>query len=215
MDTKHKIAKRAAQFLHPGDVVNLGIGTPSLCIFYAEPGVIFQTENGLVGYGAKSGDTEIGPPESFCDTVANSVYPLPGGASTDTALAMGIIRGGHLTSTVLGGMQVSVHGDLANWSAPGHNYGMGGAMDLCNGSCDVIVAMEHCTKDGSPKIVNECTLPVTGRHCVKHIVTELCVIDVTSDGLVLREIAPGHTLAEVLKKTEAPLLYKTSVKNPA
>lgn len=205
MDNKNKIAKRAAAFLHSGDVVNLGIGTPCLCTSYAEPGVIFQTENGLVGYGAKINEMEIGPPESFCDTVANAVFPLPGGASTDTSLAMGIIRGGHLTTTVLGGMQVSEHGDLANWSAPGHNYGMGGAMDLCNGSCDVIVAMEHCTKDGRSKIVRECTLPVTGRRCVKHIVTELCVIDVTDGGLVLREVAEGHTLEEVLEKTDAPL----------
>ena len=131
--------------------------------------------------------------------------PVPGSSGFDVAMAFGVIRSGRLAATVLGALQVSEWGDLANWSTPGRSFGMGGAMDLVNGARKVIVAMEHCTREGAPKIVKECTLPYTGRGCVDHIVTELCVIDVTKEGLLLRELAPGHTLEEVRAKTEAEL----------
>ena len=184
MDKRHLIAKRAARYFQSGDVVNLGIGIPSLCGNYAEPGVLFQAENGFIGV---------------------PFIPVPGSSGFDVAMAFGVIRSGRLAATVLGALQVSERGDLANWSTPGRSFGMGGAMDLVNGARKVIVAMEHCTREGAPKIVKECTLPYTGRGCVDHIVTELCVIDVTKEGLLLRELAPGHTLEEVRAKTEAEL----------
>ena len=193
MDKRHLIAKRAARYFQSGDVVNLGIGIPSLCGNYAEPGVLFQAENGLMVN------------ERTYNAGGVPFIPVPGSSGFDVAMAFGVIRSGRLAATVLGALQVSERGDLANWSTPGRSFGMGGAMDLVNGARKVIVAMEHCTREGAPKIVKECTLPYTGRGCVDHIVTELCVIDVTKEGLLLRELAPGHTLEEVRAKTEAEL----------
>lgn len=204
MDTKNLIAKRAAAYFKPGDVVNLGIGIPGLCSNYALPGVMFHTENGMLGVGPLASGLE--KVESFCNATAQEVVPVPGASAFHTAMSFGIIRGGRMDATVLGGLQVSQCGDLSNWALPGMAFGMGGAMDLVNGARRIIVAMEHCAKDGSPKIVKECTLPLTGLGCVDHIVTELCVIDVTEQGLVLRELAPGHTVDEIRAKTEADLL---------
>ncbi|WP_369517905.1 3-oxoacid CoA-transferase subunit B [Intestinimonas butyriciproducens] len=203
MDKRHLIAKRAARYFQSGDVVNLGIGIPSLCGNYAEPGVLFQAENGFIGVGATAEGLMVN--ERTYNAGGVPFIPVPGSSGFDVAMAFGVIRSGRLAATVLGALQVSEWGDLANWSTPGRSFGMGGAMDLVNGARKVIVAMEHCTREGAPKIVKECTLPYTGRGCVDHIVTELCVIDVTKEGLLLRELAPGHTLEEVRAKTEAEL----------
>ena len=203
MDKRHLIAKRAARYFQSGDVVNLGIGIPSLCGNYAEPGVLFQAENGFIGVGATAEGLMV--TERTYNAGGVPFIPVPGSSGFDVAMAFGVIRSGRLAATVLGALQVSERGDLANWSTPGRSFGMGGAMDLVNGARKVIVAMEHCTREGAPKIVKECTLPYTGRGCVDHIVTELCVIDVTKEGLLLRELAPGHTLEEVRAKTEAEL----------
>ena len=203
MDKRHLIAKRAARYFQSGDVVNLGIGIPSLCGNYAEPGVFFQAENGFIGVGATAEGLMVN--ERTYNAGGVPFIPVPGSSGFDVAMAFGVIRSGRLAATVLGALQVSERGDLANWSTPGRSFGMGGAMDLVNGARKVIVAMEHCTREGAPKIVKECTLPYTGRGCVDHIVTELCVIDVTKEGLLLRELAPGHTLEEVQAKTEAEL----------
>ena len=203
MDKRHLIAKRAARYFQSGDVVNLGIGIPSLCGNYAEPGVFFQAENGFIGVGATAEGLMVN--ERTYNAGGVPFIPVPDSSGFDVAMAFGVIRSGRLAATVLGALQVSERGDLANWSTPGRSFGMGGAMDLVNGARKVIVAMEHCTREGAPKIVKECTLPYTGRGCVDHIVTELCVIDVTKEGLLLRELAPGHTLEEVQAKTEAEL----------
>ena len=203
MDKRHLIAKRAARYFQSGDVVNLGIGIPSLCGNYAEPGVLFQAENGFIGVGATAEGLMVN--ERTYNAGGVPFIPVPASSRFDVAMAFGVIRSGRLAATVLGALQVSERGDLANWSTPGRSFGMGGAMDLVNGARKVIVAMEHCTREGAPKIVKECTLPYTGRGCVDHIVTELCVIDVTKEGLLLRELAPGHTLEEVRAKTEAEL----------
>lgn len=203
MDKRHLIAKRAARYFQSGDVVNLGIGIPSLCGNYADPGVLFQAENGFIGVGATAEGLMVN--ERTYNAGGVPFIPVPGSSGFDVAMAFGVIRSGRLAATVLGALQVSERGDLANWSTPGRSFGMGGAMDLVNGARKVIVAMEHCTREGAPKIVKECTLPYTGRGCVDHIVTELCVIDVTKEGLLLRELAPGHTLEEVRAKTEAEL----------
>ena len=203
MDKRHLIAKRAARYFQSGDVVNLGIGIPSLCGNYAEPGVLFQAENGFIVVGATAEGLMVN--ERTYNAGGVPFIPVPGSSGFDVAMAFGVIRSGRLAATVLGALQVSERGDLANWSTPGRSFGMGGAMDLVNGARKVIVAMEHCTREGAPKIVKECTLPYTGRGCVDHIVTELCVIDVTKEGLLLRELAPGHTLEEVRAKTEAEL----------
>ena len=203
MDKRHLIAKRAARYFKSGDVVNLGIGIPSLCGNYAEPGVLFQAENGFIGVGATAEGLMVN--ERTYNAGGVPFIPVPGSSGFDVAMAFGVIRSGRLAATVLGALQVSERGDLANWSTPGRSFGMGGAMDLVNGARKVIVAMEHCTREGAPKIVKECTLPYTGRGCVDHIVTELCVIDVTKEGLLLRELAPGHTLEKVRAKTEAEL----------
>lgn len=203
MDKRHLIAKRAARYFQSGDVVNLGIGIPSLCGNYAEPGVLFQAENGFIGVGATAEGLMVN--ERTYNAGGVPFIPVPGSSGFDVAMAFGVIRSGRLAATVLGALQVSERGDLANWSTPGRSFGMGGAMDLVNGARKVIVAMEHRTREGAPKIVKECTLPYTGRGCVDHIVTELCVIDVTKEGLLLRELAPGHTLEEVRAKTEAEL----------
>ena len=186
MDNRVFIAKRAAKYFKVGDVVNLGVGIPSLCSDYTEKGVMFQTENGLIGVGDTATDVMV--TDRSADASSRPFVPMPGASVFDTAYSFAIIRSGRLAATVLGGLQVSEQGDLANWASPGRAFGMGGAMDLCNGAKQVIVAMELTTKQGKPKIVNTCSFPLTALHCVDHIVTEQCVIDVTPEGLVLREV---------------------------
>lgn len=204
MDNRNKIAKRAARYFKSGDVVNLGIGIPSLCSDYAEEGVLFQAENGVIGMGAVAKGLMAN--EYYYNAGGIPFVPVAGASAHDVAMAFGVIRSGRMSATVLGALQVSKNGDISNWASPGRVFGMGGAMDLVNGAKKVIVAMEHCTKDGKFKIVDECTFPYTGRNCVDHIVTELCVIDVVPEGLLLREIAKGVTVDEVQAKTGTKLL---------
>jgi 3-oxoacid CoA-transferase subunit B/acetate CoA/acetoacetate CoA-transferase beta subunit len=210
MDNRHFIARRAAQYFHKGEVVNLGIGIPSLCANYAEEGVLFQTENGLIGMGGIP--QEENPSIYFYNAGGIPFVPVEGASAFDVAMSFGVIRSGRMAATVLGGLQVSADGDLANWATPGRAFGMGGAMDLVNGAKKVIVAMELCDKKGQAKIVNKCTLPYTGRKCVDHIVTELCVIDVTQQGLVLREVRRGYTAKDIQAMVEPALLIADDLK---
>lgn len=206
MDTKEIIARRVAQEIEPGSLVNLGIGLPTLVSNYlpAEMGVFFQSENGVVGLGAR-------PPEGMEDvhmTDAGGRFAgaVPGAAAIDSAMSFGLIRGGHLDMTVLGGLQVDAKGRLANWMVPGKMVpGMGGAMDLVACARRVVVAMAH-TQKGGPKIVRECTLPLTSTRSVDLIVTELAVIAPTPEGLTLLETGPGVDVERVLEVTQAPLL---------
>ena len=210
MDNRHFIARRAAAYFKSGDVVNVGIGIPSLCGDYAVPGVLFQSENGFIGVGGTA--EGLVKNERFYNAGGVAFVPVPGGSAFDTAMSFGVIRSGRMAATVLGGLQVSTKGDLANWATPGRAFGMGGAMDLCNGARTVIVAMDLTAKDGSPKIVNACTLPLTGVSCVNHIVTDLCVVDVTAEGLVLREVRKGHTPEEIQSKVEPKLIVDPALK---
>jgi 3-oxoacid CoA-transferase subunit B/acetate CoA/acetoacetate CoA-transferase beta subunit len=202
MDVKNFIAKRVAQYFKQGDVVNLGIGIPTLSANYASEDVMIQAENGIVGIGDHGEGLQS--VDSFIDASGVQIVPTIGASVFSSATSFGIIRSGRLDATVLGALEVSEFGDLANWATPKRAFGMGGAMDLVVGAKKVIVAMEHCTKNGSPKIVKECTLPYTGLRCVDHIVTELCVFDVSETGLVLRELAHGQTIEDVANMTAAP-----------
>lgn len=203
MDIRHRMARRAAAYFASGDIVNLGIGIPSLCNNYAAPGVMFHTENGLIGVGPVAEGLKC--VESFCNANAMRFVPVPGSCVFDSADSFGIVRSGRLAATVLGGLQVSKCGDLANWARPGKMVGMGGAMDLVNGARKVIVTMELTAK-GQPKILETCTFPLTGKACVDHIVTEQCVIDVMEEGLVLRELLEGLTPDDIRRQIEPDLL---------
>lgn len=211
MDAKELIARRVAREIRTGMLVNLGIGLPSLVANYvpATLGVFFQAENGVIGLGMR-------PPEGMedphlTDAGGGFVSAVPGAASIDSAMSFGLIRGGHLDMTVLGGLQVDEAGHLANWKVPGKMVpGMGGAMDLVTGAARVIVAMQHAAR-GQSKIVPRCTLPLTARRRVDLVVTDLAVIEPRGEGLVLRERAPGVTVDDIRAATGAALVVPDAV----
>jgi len=215
MDDREIIARRVAKEIEPGMLVNLGIGLPTEVANYLpkDSGVFFQSENGIVGLGER-------PPEGMediylTDAGGGFVTAVPGAASIDSAMSFGLIRGGHLDMTVLGGLQVDARGFLANWVIPGKMVpGMGGAMDLVAGAKRVIVAMNH-TNRGKPKILPECTLPLTATRRVSLIVTEMAVIEPTEEGLVLRETAPGVSAEEVMASTAAALTLAADLREMA
>jgi 3-oxoacid CoA-transferase B subunit len=207
MELREKIARRGAKLFKDGDLVNLGIGMPTLLSNYIPEGVnlTFQTENGAVNFGPAPAPGYEDP--YLTNAGANPLTIMPGGAYFDSATSFSLIRGGHVDATVLGVLEVDEKGNLANYMVPGKLVpGMGGAMDLVTGAKLVVAVTEHCDKSGKPKIRKQCSLPLTGKQVVDIILSELALIRVTPEGLVLEEIAPDTTIEEVVSKTEATLI---------
>ena len=212
-EIKGYIAKRVAKELKDGDVVNLGIGLPTLVPNYLPEGVhvTLQSENGIIGTGTLNDSNR--DPLYVTDAGGSPAAVALGGAFIDSATSFGLIRGGHVDATILGGLEVDQEGSLSNWIIPGKKVpGMGGAMDLLVGAKNVIVAMEHTAK-GAPKILKKCRLPYTAVHCITKIITEMCVLDVTPDGLVMTEINPEFTVDDVKAATEADFTVAADLKH--